>query len=144
MRYYFLALATLVAVCVGCQSTGADQIGFAKRLRQSTSDSGELVVRGQGTPAGPYGNSQYGGSCRYVMPARRLMLRPETGVDGPEQNVLNPLGMASPNSFTGRSTQIKFVEPEGMSVGLAIPGGYAENQVNTPGRYKLPGGRLAA
>src|SRR5262249_8693169 len=32
---------------------------------------------------------------------------------------------------------MKFVDPEGMSFGWQIPGGYAENQVNTPGRYSF-------
>ncbi len=136
MRYYFLALATLVAVCVGCQSTGADRMA-SRSGSANLSESGELVVRGQNFPAGPYGNSQFGGGCQYVMPPAQMMLRPGPGVDGPGPGVLNPLGMASPNSFTGRSTQVRFVEPEGMSVGWQIPGGYAENQVSTPGRYSF-------
>ena len=64
-----------------------------------------------------------------------MLCRP--GVDGPGPGVLNSIGMASAGTFTGRTTQVKFVEPEGMSVGWQIAGGYADNQVPVPGRFSF-------
>lgn len=127
MKYYFLALATVVTVCVGCQSAGVDR--YADRTGRSNL-SGEFIARGQDT----------GRRSDYVAPPAVQMMRPGPMVDGPGPGVLNPIGLASANSFTGRTTQIKFVEPEGMSVGWQIPGGYAENQVSVPGRYSFAQG----
>lgn len=128
MKYYFLAMATVVTVCVGCQSAGGNRMG-AQRGSAHVSQSGETIARA---------NCDNGNRSDYVAPPANLMLRPGPGVDGPGPGVLNPIGMMSANSFIGRSTQIKFVEPEGMSVGWQIPGGYAENQASVPGRYSFP------
>jgi len=126
MKYYFLALATLVTVCVGCQSAGADRMASTRGSANLSGD--EIVARGN------FGN---GGRGNYFAPPAAMMAAPGPGVAGPGPGVLNPIGMASANSFSGRSTQIKFIEPEGMSVGWQIPNGYAENQISTPGRYSF-------
>ncbi len=84
-----------------------------------------------------YGSFDTGRRGNYFAPPAEQMLRPGPAVDGPGPGVLNPIGMASANSFSSRSTQIKFVEPEGMTIGWQIPGGYAENQLNAPGRYSF-------
>ncbi len=126
MKYYFLAFATLVTVCVGCTSTGS---GLASRSGSNyLSDPDGLVARG---------NFDNGRAPNYVMPPANLVANPGPGVDGPGPGVLNAIGMASANTFTGRTTQIKFVEPEGMSVGWQIAGGYADNQVAVPGRFSF-------
>src|SRR5215475_3972527 len=122
MKYYFLALATLVTVCVGCQTAGVGTASRSGSARLSSSD--EIVARGNYSS---YGN---GGYCNYFAP-------PANQMAGPGPGVLNQIGMGF-NNFAGRTTQIKFVDPEGMTVGWQIPGGYAENQVNTPGRYSFP------
>jgi hypothetical protein len=125
MKYYFLALATLVTVCVGCQSAG---VGTASRSGSAhLSGSDGIVARGN------YGS---GGGGPHVAPPANLMAAPGPGVAGPGPGVLNPIGMSSANSFTGRSTQISFVEPE-MTIGWQIPGGFAENQLNAPNRYSF-------
>jgi hypothetical protein len=77
------------------------------------------------------------GTCpNYVMPPANHMAGPGPGVDGPGPGVLNSIGMVG-NPFAGMTTQIKFVEPEGMSVGWQIAGGYADNQVAVPGRFSF-------
>ena len=126
MKYYFLALATLVTVCVGCQSAGVDRMA-SRSGSAHLSSSDETIARG----------NDHGRAHNFVNPPANLMLRPGPGVDGPGPGVLNPIGMASAGSFTGRTTQIKFVEPEGMSIGWQIAGGYAENQVAVPGRFSF-------
>ena len=126
MKYYFLALATLVTVCVGCQSAGVDRLA-SRSASAHLSDADEVIARG----------NDNGRARNYVNPPANQMLRPGPGVDGPGPGVLNPIGMASAGAFTGRTTQIKFVEPEGMSIGWQIPGGYAENQVAVPGRFSF-------
>src|SRR6516162_2252670 len=108
MKYYFLALATLVTVCVGCQSAGVDRMA-SRSAAAHLSDSDQIVARG----------NDHGRASNFVNPPANLMLRPGPGVDGPGPGVLNPIGMSS-NAFTGRTTQVKFVEPEGMSVGWQI------------------------
>ena len=126
MKYYFLALATLVTVCVGCQSAGVDRMA-SRSGSVHLSGPDETIARG----------NDHGQAHNFVNPPANLMLRPGPGVDGPGPGVLNPMGMASAGSFTGRTTQIKFVEPEGMSIGWQIAGGYAENQVSVPGRFSF-------
>lgn len=128
MKYYFLALATLVTVCVGCQTAGVDR--YASRSG-SARLSDEVIARGQDN----------GRRADYVAPPAIQMLRPGPMVDGPGPGVLNPIGLASANTFSGRTTQIKFLEPEGMSVGWQIQGGYAENQIAVPGHYNFVQGR---
>ena len=132
MKYYFLALATLVTVCVGCQSAGVGTASLNGSALLSSSD--ETVARGN---MGNYSSYRNGGNCNYFAPPAAMMAAPGPGVAGPGPGVLGPIGMASANAFNGRSTQVKFVEPEGMTVGWQIPGGYAENQFNTPNRYSF-------
>jgi hypothetical protein len=127
MKYYFLALATVVTVCVGCQSSGGDRMS-SRSGGARLSDSDQIIARG---------NIDHGNRTDYVAPPAGYMMRPGPGVDGPGPGVLNPIGMASASTFTGRTTQVKFVEPEGMAVGWQIQGGYAENQVSAPGRFSF-------
>jgi len=120
MRYYFLALATVVAVCVGCQSAGPG--GVATRRSQMLEEGAGIVARANHDAGGRHQN--------YYAPPANMMLHPGPGVDGPGPGVLNPIGMASAAGFNGQNvTQVKFLEPEGMSVGWQIPGGYANNQL---------------
>lgn len=124
MRYYFLGLATLVAVCVGCQASGYNRaVSKADALEPE-----EQVVRANdGVPRHKH----------YFAPPANMMLRPGPMVDGPGPGVLNPIGSLGGHGFSSRTSQIKFLEPEGMSIGWKIQGGYAENQVAAPGRYNF-------
>jgi hypothetical protein len=125
MKYYFLAFATMVTVCVGCTSGGGNRLA-SRSGSARLSDFDGVVARGK---------IDHGNQGNYVMPPANLVANPGPMVDGPGPGVLNAIGMA--NTFTGRTTQIKFVEPEGMSVGWRIAGGYADNQVAVPGRFSF-------
>jgi hypothetical protein len=124
MKYYFLALATVVTVCVGCTSGGGNrQASRAGSARLSEIENEGVVARGN------IGN--------YVMPPASQMGGPGPGVDGPGPGVMNCFGLSSANGFGLRTTQIKFIDPEGMSVGWQIAGGFADNQLAVPGRFSF-------
>ncbi|MGE3314425.1 MAG: hypothetical protein AB7O26_04860 [Planctomycetaceae bacterium] len=108
MKYYFLALGTALFVCIGCAYDG-----------QHFEEHG--LAKGV-----------------HHAPPAAMMQRPGPMVDGPGPGVL-PM-MAAPSagrSFATRTTQVRFVGPDGTQVGWKIPGGYAENQVVAPGRYNF-------
>jgi hypothetical protein len=130
MRYYFLALATLVAVCVGCQSAGTDRMA-SNASRLSLGDEDQIIARG---------NHDSGRHQNYVAPPAGMMMNAGPGVDGPGPGVQSMMGMSSAQNFAGRMTQVKFLEPEGMAIGWQIPGGYADNQLSAPSRYNFPQG----
>ncbi len=106
MRYYFLALGTLLLVCIGCSFDG--QQVFKKDV--------------------------------YHAPPASMVARPGPMVDGPGPGVMMPLAPAAPRAFATKTTQVRFVAPEGMQVGWQIPGGFAVKQVPVPGRYDFPQG----
>ncbi|MDB5387474.1 MAG: hypothetical protein JWM11_3120 [Planctomycetaceae bacterium] len=132
MKLYFLGLATVVVVCVGCHlDTGNN-----------------LMTDGVIDPG------------RYHAPPAALMERPGPMVDGPGPGVLQtaymasnmpgpgmgmPPGMGGPGMmmmpqqpFAGQTTQIRFVGPESMQVGWEDkPHHYAEEQLTAPGRYNF-------
>jgi hypothetical protein len=124
MRYYFLGLATLVAVCVGCQAGGYNRAVS----RIDSAESEEQVVRANdGVPRHQH----------YFAPPAQMMLRPGPMVDGPGPGVLNPIAHVAAYGGGNRTSQVKFLEPDGMSIGWKIQGGYAENQLSAPGRYNF-------
>ncbi len=102
MKYYFLALGTIIVVCVGCAT-----------------DGGQVLERG-----------------KYAAPPAAMMQRPGPMVDGPGPGVL-PFPVPRPPAFTAKTSQIRFLNPKGMQVGWAVQGGYADNQLVTPGRYNF-------
>jgi hypothetical protein len=102
MKYYFLALGTIIVVCVGCAT-----------------DGGQLLERG-----------------KYAAPPAAMMQRPGPMVDGPGPGVL-PLPVPAPPAFVAKTSQVRFLNPRGMQIGWAIPTGYADNQLVTPGRYNF-------
>lgn len=113
MKPYFLALATLLVVCVGCAVSKSDCSG----------DS--IVDRGA-----------------YHAPPAAMLAHPGPMVDGPGPGVLQvmhqeyqPAMAATP---TGATTQVKFLGPEGMHIGWQANGGYADNQLQSPSRYNFP------
>ncbi len=102
MKYYFLALGTIIVVCVGCAS-----------------DGGQIMERG-----------------KYAAPPAAMMQRPGPMVDGPGPGVLS-MPVPPPPAFISKTSQLRFLNPKGMQVGWAVPGGYANNQLVTPGRYNF-------
>lgn len=113
MKLYFLALATLLIVCVGCAYDG--QQAFHKN--------------------------------EYHAPPAAMMQHPGPMVGGPGPGVMGPyaLGAAAMGPGSGmmmggmpappaipQSTQIRFLGPEGTSIGWQIGEGFAENQLTAP------------
>lgn len=135
MKYYFLGLATLVAVCVGCQA-GGSQLGpgMSECPPGVLPDGGAAPPRRGGLVHASYNDSR---AARYAAPPAEMMLRPGPMVDGPGPGVLNMIGAPPVRSFATHSTQLRFVGPEGMQIGWQIPSGYAENQLIAPARYNF-------
>ncbi len=103
MKYYFLALGTVVVVCVGCAMDGH-----------------QLTKKGE-----------------FHAPPAAMMQRPGPMVDGPGPGVMPMLAPPPVRPFAFTTSQIRFVGPDGMSIGWMIPGGYAENQLVAPARYNF-------
>jgi hypothetical protein len=57
-------------------------------------------------------------------------------VDGPGPGVFS-MPVPAPPAFSAKTSQVRFLNPKGMQVGWAVPGGYADNQLVTPGRYNF-------
>jgi hypothetical protein len=114
MKLYFLALATLLIVCVGCAYDG--QQAFHRN--------------------------------EYHAPPAAMMAHPGPMVTGPGPAVMGPYamglmggpgpGMAPPAPV--QSTQVRFLGPEGMSIGWQIGEAFAENQLMAPASYNYPQG----
>lgn len=115
MKLYFLGLATMVVVCVGCS---VDSANFMQD---------GVVSKGQynGPPAG-------------------MLQRPGPMVDGPGPGVLQmAYTVEAPPPAAMATTQIRFMGPEGMQIGWQIgAAGYAENQLTAPGRYNFVQGYI--
>jgi hypothetical protein len=108
MKPYFLVLATLIVVCVGCQV-----------------DTGRIT-----------GNTGVDPGFYHAPPAA-MMARPGPMVDGPGPGVLPMLGPPTPPTFATATSQIRFLGPVGTHIGWQIGTGYAENQLIAPGRYNF-------
>jgi hypothetical protein len=111
MKYYFLALGTLILVCVGCSLDGHQ-------------------ILDNGVEKGVYN----------APPAERLY-RPGPMVDGPGPGVLPLLAapVGGPGTML-KVTQIRFAGPAGMQIGWQVPGTFAENQKIAPARKNFPQG----
>lgn len=108
MKYYFLGLGTLMAVCVGCYMPAGDQI----------------VDKNQ-----------------YNAPPAAMLQHPGPMVDGPGPGVMPMLYSAPARTFSTKTTQIRFVDPNGMKIGWRIRDGFAEDQLTVPAaRYNFTQG----
>ena len=125
MKLYFLALGTVVVVCVGCAMDG-------HQPHSASSGLGGPNLGGFSHVAGVKGE--------YHAPPAAMMMRPGPMVDGPGPGVLammNGGGSGMARTFAPTSSQIRFLGPDGMHVGWQIPNGYAENQLVSPARYNF-------
>lgn len=135
MKLYFLALGTVVVVCVGCAMDGHQELSRSSGL---------------GGPNLAGLNHHAGNKGEYHAPPAAMMMRPGPMVDGPGPGVLAMMasggggggggGMpCGPNgrTFSPSSTQVRFLGPDGMNVGWQVPNGYAEHQLVTPARYNF-------
>lgn len=74
----------------------------------------------------------------YVAPPAAMLQRPGPMVDGPGPGVMGMLAPPPAHMMAGRTTQVQFVDPPGMSVGWQLRQGYAENQLTSGGgRYNF-------
>lgn len=129
MKLYFLALGTVVVVCVGCAMDG-------HQPPQSSTGLGGPNLGGL---------NHYGGNKgEYHAPPAAMMMRPGPMVDGPGPGVLAMMNAMGPGggggmvrTFAPTNTQISFRGPDGMHIGWEIPNGFAENQLVAPGRYNF-------
>ena len=116
MKLYFLALATLLIVCVGCATNGTTTRGQSELLRHS----------------------------EYTAPPAHMLTHPGPMVAGPGPGVLGypPGAMAAAHAAMQgpvqcATTQLKFLGPAGMSIGWQIGPSFAENQLISPARYNF-------
>lgn len=126
MKFYLLALATGLVVCVGCQTFE----GVQSRIPKDT------------YTAPPAGMMQQGSGMGIGGPGPGVMQMP--GMQGMPPGMQGMRGMPPMQGMQGRpmqmiskTTQVRFLGPEGMQIGWQIPNGYAENQVMAPGRHNF-------
>ncbi len=108
MKFYFLALSTLLIVCVGCALDSPDI------TNHGVFDKGE-----------------------YHAPPAAMMRRPGPMVDGPGPGVLNLVSHRTAPTLSAKTSQVSFLGPDGMSIGWLVDQGYAENQLTAPGLYNF-------
>ncbi len=121
MKYYFLALGTVVVVCVGCAMDGNQHTGKGEYHAPPAA----MMQR-----PGPMVDGPGPG----VIPMMGGMMGPGGMMGG---MMGGPGGMMGGRPMAPSTTQVRFVGPDGMHVGWQIPGGYAENQLVTPARYNF-------
>ncbi|QDT64058.1 hypothetical protein [Calycomorphotria hydatis] len=123
MRFYFLALATIVVVCVGCAVDG----------QQIVPSKNEYVAPPASMLQHP--GPMVGGPGPGVLP---MLAQPQgPGMGGP----MLPPGFGSGPILpagAGETSQVRFIGPTGMSVGWQVGPEFAENQLVTPARYNFP------
>lgn len=112
MKCYFLALGTLLIVCVGCAGDG-----------QQLTHRDEYVAPPAQMLAQP--GPMVGGPGPGVMQAAYYA---------------QAQAYAQACAMPAQSTQVNFLGPEGMSVGWQIGQGFADNQLLTPQRYNFTQG----
>ncbi|MDX1970643.1 MAG: hypothetical protein SFV23_25965 [Planctomycetaceae bacterium] len=126
MKYYFLALGTVVVVCVGCAMDGSQ----ITNKGEYHAPPAEMMMR-----PGPMVDGPGPG----VIPA---MGGPGMGMGGPGMGGMPMMGgMAMQGPMVPSTSQVRFVGPDGMVIGWQIPGTFAENQLIAPARYNFVQGQ---
>lgn len=128
MRLYFLALGTLLIVCVGCAHDGH------KLLQKDEFHAPPAAMLEHPGP-------MVGGPGPGVMQISHQMPAPPHGPAG-HMPMGPPPGMMAMMPHPGApavhaTTQVRFLGPEGMHVGWQIGPNFAENQLMAPGRYNF-------
>ena len=90
MKYYYLALGTLVVVFVGCAAPGMG-------------DGAQFLDKGE-----------------FNAPPASMLAHPGPMVDGPGPGVMPMMGPPMVRPFAARSTQVLFAGPAGMHIGWII------------------------
>ncbi len=132
MRLYFLALGTLLIVCVGCAADGQQVLHkneYHAPPAQMLAQPGPMV----------------GGPGPGVM-GPNITLASHQAPAGPGYGM--PLSLACPPGMAGmpggmmpngalRTSQVRFLGPEGLSIGWQIGPTFAEHQLVAPARYNF-------
>lgn len=160
MKYYFLGLATVVAVCVGCASDGGTQLSQHSTVRSTAGKVPITLVNDQqpgmynphamsGSPGmspNPVVHQNFHSEHRnkkYVAPPAHMLLHPGPMVDGPGPGVLTSYAQPSADiGYASRTSQLRFVGPVGMEIGWQIRGGFAEKQITAPNVYNFRQGAI--
>lgn len=127
MRLYFLTLGTLLIVCVGCASDGQQLLHKNEYVAPPAAmlanpgpmvglSPGVMSVSSQVQPAA----GAYPAACPADCP--------------PGYGGYGGYGMEGPP----RTSQIKFLGPDGVNIGWQIGPSFAESQVIAPGSYNFP------
>lgn len=145
MRLYFLALGTLLIVCVGCAVDGqqvlhkneyhAPPAAMLDAPGPMVGGPGPGVMLTAGQMAPPMGAYPPGGPAGPPQGAF-----PPGGPACPPQMGAYPGGFAMAPATTPRTSQVRFLGPEGMSVGWQIGPTFAESQLMAPDRYNFQQG----
>ncbi len=117
MKYYFLALGTVVVVCVGCAMDGSH-----------LTDKGEYHAPPAAMMARP--GPMVDGPGPGVIPQMAMG-------GGPGMWGCPPGGPGMGMPQAPATSQIRFVGPIGLHIGWLIPNGYAENQLVAPASYNF-------
>jgi hypothetical protein len=83
-----------------------------------------------------YDGQQLLQQSEYTAPPAEMLANPGPMVGGPGPGVMGMMA-PPPQMAVLRTTQVRFLGPEGMSIGWQIPDGFAENQLTTPDRYNF-------
>jgi len=132
MRLYFLALGTLLIVCVGCAVDGQQVLHkneYHAPPAQMLAQPGPMVGGPGPGVMGPHvtlASHQSAAGPGYGMP---LAMSYPTGA-----------GPALMGDQTPRTSQVRFLGPEGLSIGWQIGPAFAENQLVAPARYNFAQG----
>ncbi|WP_437228064.1 hypothetical protein SH661x_000701 [Planctomicrobium sp. SH661] len=138
MRLYFLALGTLLIVCVGCAVDGqqalhkneyhAPPAAMLAAPGPMVGGPGPGVMLTAGQAAGPGGVT----GASYPPPGMMGPGCPPPGMGGYPGG-----GMAMVPATPPRTSQVRFLGPEGMSIGWQIGPTFAEAQLMAPDRYNF-------
>jgi hypothetical protein len=169
MRYYFLALCTLVIVCVGCvldgdgiddrESYHAPPAAMMERPGPMVDGPGPgvipLATPGPMAGAGAAGAGYPPGCPPGVIPAGYTVGGPGCAMPGGGafDGAGAPYGAGAGefgSSFAGMglspaaapiaTSQIRFLAPAGMQIGWQVGSTFADAQLTAPGRYDFPQG----
>ncbi|TWT56667.1 hypothetical protein KOR42_00200 [Thalassoglobus neptunius] len=126
MRLYFLALGTLLIVCVGCAHDG-QQLLETNKNRYYAPPAAALQHPGP----------MVGGPGPGVMQVGHQVPGPPMGAMGAAPGGAPFVCPPGTGGAVVTTSQVRFLGPEGMHVGWQIGGGFAENQLMAPGRYNF-------
>jgi len=151
MRLYFLALGTLLIVCVGCATDGqqvlkkneyhappAEMLAHPGPMVGGPGPGVMLASAEMPDHAGP-GGPGYPPPGAFGPPPGMPGYGPDCPPGyGPPPEYCPPQGYGPPPAPPVRTSQVRFLGPEGMAIGWQIGPTFAEQQLLAPARYNFP------